>query len=174
MRVGRLHRPPPPASSRLAVYRREHDLFAELIQQSDRTFAAEEPPNELRPPERGTHLDPQPDRLTGRVPCQVGPARWRDHPRTWPGLDGHAVNLERRTPIENLPAFLRPRMRVSHGPYSRSRPRHLHAEQLIGFDDELDNLPRPLVHDHPDSLAASTVPDRRGGVVARAVDRWRE
>ncbi len=105
------------------------------------------PADELRPPQGRTHLDAQPDRSISGVPREVRTSLRRDDAGSRTGLHSDAVHLERSGALDDLPAFLHPRMLVSNGAMAMSRPCDLHAQQLARFVDELDPLSSSSVLD---------------------------
>src|SRR5437764_1162009 len=83
------------------------DLAGELAQQRDRILAREEALDELRPAQRGAHLDAQVDRRVGRVPGEVARAGRDDHDLA--GAGGLLLGLagaEGRGPADDLVALL--------------------------------------------------------------------
>src|SRR5947208_1728452 len=83
------------------------DLAGELAQQRDRILAREEALDELRPAQRGAHLDAQVDGRVGRVPGEVARAGRDDHDLA--GAGGLLLGLagaEGRGPADDLVALL--------------------------------------------------------------------
>src|SRR4051812_40128331 len=82
------------------------NLAGELLEQTDRVLPAEQPLDELRPPQRRTHLDAQADLVLGRVPGQMAGARRHHDVLARPGRPLLAADAEGRGPADDLVALL--------------------------------------------------------------------
>src|SRR3954469_21623028 len=115
---------------------RHGDLAAELPQQGGRVLAAEEALDELRPAQRGAHLDDQPNLAGGRVPRQVRRAGRDDDRVPGAGLALLAADAERRAAGDDEVALLHLGMDVLRRPLPRPRPHDVHRQQLRRLGDD--------------------------------------